>query len=165
MQRGFHFILLFAILPLFFLFRSKSSFWKAQGLSKCDRFLESVSSRPPLFRSWFVTEAQRRVEPSFSRLFHCSLNSCWRIQVRPASTLHRLEVRTPLSRKPRARTKPLKSRGVMYHYPLEIYFHSCFSSICNMTVKLMRTEIIFAQQGLQNRERDMRRDENIKRGY
>ena len=47
------------------------------------------------FRSCFVTAAQRRVEPSFSRLFHCSLNSCWRIQVRPASTLHRLEVRAP----------------------------------------------------------------------
>lgn len=94
------------------------------------------------FRSGFVTEAQRRVEPSFSRLFYCSLNSYWRIQVRPVNTLHRLEVRTPLPNNPQARTKPLKSRCLVHYYPLEIYFHSCFSSISNMTVKLMRTECL-----------------------
>lgn len=45
--KGISFHSPFCHFSFFFFCLSKSSFWKARGLSKCDRFLESVSSRPP----------------------------------------------------------------------------------------------------------------------
>lgn len=57
---------------------------------------------------------------------------------------------------------------VNYYSLVEIYFHSCFSSICNMTVKLMRTECrwnYICSTGFAVAGADMSHDESISHGY
>lgn len=84
-------------ISFFFFFCCKSSFFgRPRGLSKCDRFLQSVSSRPP-FQKWFCNRGTKARGAIIQHgAFHCSFNLCWRIQVRPERTLHRSEVETSL---------------------------------------------------------------------
>lgn len=72
--KGISFHSPFAIFLLLF-FALNPSFGRPRGWVNVIDFQRVCHLGRP-FRNDFVTETQRRVEPSFSRLFHCSLNSC-----------------------------------------------------------------------------------------